>query len=85
MSWISVLNGAAVSIFGCLLSVHFCGAMESKKSRRILWLGIGIILLLQAVVYGLWDEEFLRYIYPLIIHLPLVILLDPSRGASITR
>ena len=75
MSWISVLNGAAVSIFGCLLSAYFCGAMESKKSRRVFWIGMVAILLLQAVIYNLWDEKFLRYIYPLIIHLPLVILL----------
>ena len=75
MSWISVINGAAVSIFGCLLSAYFCGAMETKKNRRAFWLGMMAILLLQAVVYGLWDEEFVRYIYPLVIHLPLMILL----------
>ena len=61
MSWISVINGAAVSIFGCLLSAYFCGAMETKKNRRAFWLGMMAILLLQAVVYGLWPCSFCAF------------------------
>ena len=75
MSWISLLNGAVVSIFGCLLSAYFCGVMKSNKQRRAFFIGMGGLLLLQAVTYSAWDAEIVRYIYPLVIHLPLTILL----------
>ena len=75
MSWISLLNGTMVSVFGCLLSGYFCGVMESNKDRGTFMLGMAAMLLLQAAVYSLWDEEFVHLIYPLVIHLPLMILL----------
>lgn len=75
MIWISLLNGTAVSIFGCVLSAYFSGVMESKNGRRSFLPGMLGLLLLQAVSYSIWDEDFVRYIYPLVIHLPLTILL----------
>ena len=52
MSWISLLNGVVVSIFGCLLSAYFCGVMKSNKQRRAFFIGMGGLLLLQAVTYS---------------------------------
>lgn len=73
--WISLLNGAMVSIFGCILSASFCGTWDSTKKRCIFWCGIALLLLLQSVCYSIWDAELLRQIYPLVMHLPLVLLL----------
>lgn len=75
--WIPMLNGLAVSLFGGALSVSFCGTLITWNRRRIL-LGSCtalLLLLLQGCVYVWGDAEFIRYIYPLIVHLPLVLFL----------
>lgn len=78
--WISLLNGTVVSVFGCLLSGYFCGVMEEKSHRRIFLMGVAGVMLLQAVTYSIWNEEIVRHIYPLVIHLPLMILLGRITG-----
>ena len=72
---ISLLNDAAVSIFGGVLSACFCGALYSRRSRWIFWLGMALMLIPQGAVYLLWDAEFRLRIYPLIVHVPLAVLL----------
>ena len=70
-----LLNDASVSIFGGLLSASFCGALTTRRNRRIFWLGMALMLIPQGAVYLLWDAEFRLKIYPLVVHLPLMILL----------
>ena len=72
---ISLLNNIAVTIFGAILSASFCGAMNTRRNCRIFWLGMALMLIFQSAVLFYWDEEFLRQIYPLILHFPLLILL----------
>lgn len=73
---ISLLNDAGVSIYGGLLSASFCGALSTRRNRWIFWLGMALMLVPQGAVYLLWDAEFRLRIYPLIVHLPLLILLN---------
>lgn len=73
--WSSLLNGAAVSLFGSVLSASFCGALGTSRNRRIFWCCMALIPLLQGWLYSLWDDQFLRQIYPLVIHLPLLLVL----------
>lgn len=77
---ISLLNDVAVSIFGGVLSASFCGALSTRRERRIFWLGMALMLIPQGIVYFLWNEEFGMQIYPLILHLPLLILLYSLTG-----
>lgn len=72
---LSLVNDAAVSIFGGLLSAAFCGALDTRRNRCIFWLGMALMLVPQGAVYLLWSAEFRLQIYPLIVHLPLLILL----------
>lgn len=72
---IFLLNDAAVSVFGGVLSASFCGALNTRRDRFLFWLGMALMLIPQGAVYFLWDEEFRRQIYPLVLHLPLMILL----------
>lgn len=74
-SWISILNGGAVSIFGSLLSAAFCNALGTKRNRRIFLCCMVVVLLFQGGVYFLWEDEFLRQVYPLVMHLPLMLVL----------
>ena len=73
--WISLLNDVAVSLFGSILSASFCGALDTRRNRRIFWCCMTVIPLLQGWIYSIWDAEFLRQIYPLVIHLPLILVL----------
>lgn len=72
---ISLLNGAAVSVFGCLLSASFCDALQTRRNRRIFWLGTALLLISQGVAYLICNTEFQRQIYPFVLHFPLFILL----------
>lgn len=71
----ALLNDGAVGIFGSILSVSFCDAVRTRRNSRIFWSFMILILLMQQGVYFVWDGEFLRRIYPLIVHLPLIVLL----------
>lgn len=70
-----LLNDAAVSIFGGVLSASFCGALRTRRNRFIFWLGMALMLIPQGAVYFLWDAELRRQAYPIVLHLPLMILL----------
>lgn len=74
--WISFLNDFAVSIFGSVLSASFCDALGTRRKRRIFWCCMVLVPLLQSWVYFLWDAAFLQQIYPLIVHLPLMLVLS---------
>ena len=75
MTLITLLNDAAVSIFGGLLSASFCGVLNTRQNCRIFWLGMVLMLIPQGIVYLFFDAQFRTQIYPLILHLPLLILL----------
>lgn len=72
---ISLLNDAAVSIFGGLLSASFCGALDTRRRRLFFWLGMALMLLPQGAVYLLRSAQLRLQLYPLIVHLPLFLLL----------
>lgn len=73
--WISLLNNAVVGIFGSILSASFCDALNTRKNCRIFCCSMMMILFLQACIYSIWDIGFLKKIYPLVTHLPLIVLL----------
>ena len=73
--WISLLNGAGVGIFGCILSVSFCCTLDSLRKRCIFWCSTVLLLLLQGLCYCICDAEVLRQLYPLLVHLPLTLVL----------
>lgn len=72
---LSLLNDGAVSIFGSVLSASFCNVLHTQKNRRMFWCSMAVILLLQCMIYSVWDAEFMRKMYPLAVHLPLLLLL----------
>lgn len=77
---ISLLNGVAVSLFGSVLSAAFCGALSTRRGRRGFWLTAAVMLALQGAAYLFWGETTWRQIYPLTIHVPLLILLRVLTG-----
>ena len=77
---ISLLNDASVSVFGSLLSASFCGVLSTRRNRRIFCLVMVLMLIPQGAAYLLWSAEFRLRAYPLIFHLPLLILLCALTG-----
>ena len=73
--YIPLLNGFAVSVFGSVLSASFCNVLATRRSRCIFWCCMALLLLLQGWVYVRWDAAFYRHIYPLVVHLPLMLIL----------
>ena len=72
---LSLCNLAAVGIFGIVLSAAFC-EIEWTRCRKLLLVGCTILMLaLQGVVSLRWGTGLARYLYPLITHLPLWLLL----------
>lgn len=77
---LSLCNLAAVGIFGIVLSAAFC-EIEWTRRHKLLLMGCTILMLaLQGVVSLRWGTGLARYLYPLITHLPLWLLL-----AAMTR
>ena len=78
--WISLLNNVSVSFFGSILSASFCDAVNTRKKRGIFVCGIMLMPLLQGLVYFLLGAEFMQEVYPLVVHLPLLLLLYGLTG-----
>ena len=69
------LDGALLLVFGATLSAAFSGISLSKRNILI-FLGLcGICGALQFGMYVAFSEQAVRKLYPLITHLPLLILL----------
>ena len=78
--WMSLLNNVAVSVFGSVLAASFCDALDRRKNRIIFWICIALIPIAQGIIYYEWDDGFLRQIYPLLVHVPLILLLCGLTG-----
>lgn len=72
---IYLLDNAVVGIFGMILSAAFCDIAWTKKRLLRYWSCMAVILLVQAALYCVTQVGVLRRLYPLVTHLPLVVVL----------
>lgn len=75
MDLIHLINHILVGIFGMILSASFCDIYWTKKKRLIMAGSMAVILLIQGIIYFWIDEDMVEYVYPLITHLPLALVL----------
>ena len=75
MNYIYLINLISVGIFGMILSAAFCDIQWTRLKMWILTGSIAVILMLQGIVYFWIDSNIVEIIYPLITHLPLIIVL----------
>lgn len=68
-------NYALVLIYGVLLSVDFSGGIKTLRQRRLTFTMIFVSLVLQLLCGRVLGVEFTMKIYPLLSHLPLVLVL----------
>lgn len=74
-TYIYVLNLTSVGIFGMVLSAFFCDIFWTRKKVLIMTGSMAVILMFQGIIYFLVDADIVEYIYPLITHLPLIVML----------
>lgn len=73
---VTLLNDAAVGVYGMILSAAFCGITWTRGKKWTYGLSMAAILLAQAAVYGMTtDFQLLKLLYPLVTHMPLVLVL----------
>lgn len=72
---LNLFNNCLVLIYGLLLSVHIAGGCNSQQYKQLIFILCPLFLLLQSVLGWYWGAQTVRYLYPLIIHLPLVLIL----------
>lgn len=74
-SVLDVLSYGLVLVYGLVLAAAIAGSFETARQRRIvLWL-CPVFLLVQLLGWLLLGEDGVTQIYPLIVHLPLVLIL----------
>ena len=72
---IPMLNGTAVGVFGMLLTAAFCEIVWTKRRKYRFTLCMVLLLLFQGVVYICLEPVMVELLYPLITHLPLVVVI----------
>lgn len=68
-------SNLSVGIFGGVLSASFCGALDSRRGRWSVALGLAMLLGAQGCLYHTLGWPLLEDLYPLITHVPLAMLL----------
>lgn len=75
MNIISLLNGIAVAIFGMVLSASFCDICWTRKKKLWMTGSMAGLLAIQGIIYYFLEAETVREFYPVITHLPLMLIL----------
>lgn len=75
LSALTLLNYGLVLIFGLFLSTFIAGGWDNKQQKRLIFILCPLFLAAQVLSLLLWDLEFTQKLYPLIVHMPLVLIL----------
>lgn len=70
--FMSLFNGALVSIFGGVLSASFCKVLQTRRNCKLFCGYMIMLLAMQGIVCYFFDAEFLQYAYPVVVHIPLL-------------
>lgn len=75
LTFLDVFNYGLVLIYGLVLSVSIAGGWETGKQRRLIFALCPLFLLIQTPCWLLLGEGTVKQLYPLIVHLPLMLIL----------
>lgn len=72
---LELINYGLVTIYGFLLSIAFSGGYKDDRQKYISVCLLVIFIILQTPCRFIMGMEFTKKIYPLLVHLPLVLIL----------
>lgn len=72
---LEAFNYGLVLLYGLFLSTDIAGGWETRRQKRLVFALCPVFLLVQGLCWLIWGVEVVRQIYPLIVHLPLVLIL----------
>lgn len=72
---LGLINYGLVTVYGFLLSVAFSGGCSDAKQKRICAFLLAAFILFQIPCQFALGVEFAKKIYPLLVHIPLVLFL----------
>ena len=72
---LSVFNYGLVLIYGLFLSVFIAGGWDNGKQRGLVIALCPAFILIQIPFWLLLGEDTVKKLYPLIVHLPLILIL----------
>ena len=72
---LGVFNYGLVLLYGLFLSVFIAGGWENRKQRGLVIALCPVFILIQVPGWLLLGEDTIKKLYPLIVHLPLVLIL----------
>lgn len=68
-------DGIAVGVYGMTLSAAFCDISWTRRKRILMGVSMVVLLLFQGAIYLWADSDAIPYLYPLITHFPLILVL----------
>ena len=80
MNGLYLADGIAVGVFGMALSAAFCDILWTRRKRILMAVSMAVTLLFQGAIYLWVDRNAIPYLYPLITHLPLILVLCVLSG-----
>lgn len=75
MNSLHLVNLLSVGIFGMVLSARFCDIRWTGKKKLLMAVSMACMLLFQGILYFRISADAVENVYPLITHLPLVVVL----------
>lgn len=72
---LGVFNYGLILIYGLFLSTHIAGGWENRRQRRLILIICPLFLLVQSVLWLTLGVNTTKQIYPLLVHIPLVLIL----------
>lgn len=72
---IFIWNSIAVGFYGMILSAAFCDIEWTRKRFCFITAYMSFLMVLQGILYAWVGGEIVRAVYPLIMHVPLVLIL----------
>lgn len=76
MSNIYLINLFTVGAFGMILSIAFCDIQWTRTKVLLMAGSMAAVFIMQGIFYFGMDPAIVEYIYPLITHLPLIVVLS---------
>lgn len=75
MNSLRLINLISVGIFGMVLSATFCDIIWTRKKIMLMVASMAVLFLFQGCIYYKVDFHIVEDFYPLITHLPLILVL----------